>query len=222
LFAKEGFYFVIPSIIFNIFIITLLNYLFQSWFPFFGWFFSPTFVLTAFFIFFFRNPSRKPEGDGILAPTDGIVMSIDHDQNKLTFFIELAASDVHTQKSPVDGTVKQVEKIKGKHYPIYFINKGDSNTQYSIPSNKNARINIDMIDSEGTKMRITQISGIVARRCKSYVKPGDTVKRGQNIGIIMFGSLLKFELEGKFDVCINLRKHVKGGKHVLAKKVNNS
>ncbi|MHA1310228.1 MAG: phosphatidylserine decarboxylase [Candidatus Helarchaeota archaeon] len=219
MFAKEGFYIVIPSFIVNTFVIILFNYLFNNWFPLFGWFFSPLFILTAFFTFFFRNPPRTPEGDGILAPTDGTIMSIKSEGNKLEMFIELAASDVHTQRAPSDGKILSVERIKGSHHPIYFINKGEINSEYIVPANKNARINIEMIDSDGLPMKIILIAGIFARRCKAYVKPGVEVKRGQNIGIIMFGSLLKFELVGKFKIIKKVGDHVKAGKHVILKKV---
>ncbi len=218
MFAKEGFYFVIPSIIINIFIIIIFNYLYSSWFPYFGWFFSPLFILTAFFIFFFRDPSRKPEGDGLVAPTDGTVMSIEKNEGKITMFIELAASDVHTQKSPCDGKIVNIEKIKGAHHPIYFINKGNVNNGYVIPSTKNARNIIDIEDKNGTKIKITQIAGIIARRCKTYVKSGEFVKRGQRIGIIMFGSLLKLEVEGEYEITTQVGSHVKGGKHVILRK----
>jgi len=210
MYAKEGLYFVIPSFIFNVFIIWILNYIYNDLFPYFGWFYSPLFVLTAFFIFFFRDPPRKPEGDGILAPTDGTIISIQKENNKTIIFIELAASDVHTQKSPVNGKILNVEKIKGKHHAIYFVNKGKTNDNKNNKAiKKNARINIDMIDEQGIKMRIVQIAGAIARRCKAYVKPGDIVKRGQKIGIIMFGSLLKFELEGNYEILKGIGNHVK-------------
>ena len=219
MFAKEGLYFIIPSIVINIFIIYLFNYLYYDWFPYFGWFFSPTFILTAFFIFFFRDPSRTPDGEGILAPTDGTVMFIKQEKSIVTIFIELAASDIHTQKSPINGKILNVERIKGAHHPIYFIDKGKTDNDYRIPVSKNARINIDMVDDEGMKMRIVQISGAVARRCKAYIKPDDIVNRGQKIGIIMFGSLLLFQLEGKFEIVTKVGNHVNGGKHVLLKKI---
>jgi phosphatidylserine decarboxylase len=223
MFAKEGLYFVIPSILINVFIISFFNWfyadVYSTYFPYFGWFYSPLLVLTAFFIFFFRDPDRKPEGDGILAPTDGTVTFVKQEKNKTTIFIELAASDVHTQRSPVEGKILNVEKIKGAHHPIYFVNTSKSENEYTIPVNKNERIKIDMVDTNGVKMKITQIAGAVARRCRSYVKTGDIVQRGERIGIIMFGSLLKYEIEGQYEIVKGIGEHVKSGKHVLLKRL---
>ncbi|MBD3228842.1 MAG: hypothetical protein GF329_11705 [Candidatus Lokiarchaeota archaeon] len=221
MFAKEGLWFIIPSVIFNVIIIMFFNYFFNTVFggpPIFGWFFSPLFVITAFFIFFFRDPKRTPEGAGILAPTDGTITHIEQKDGKTTLFIELAASDVHTQKAPFNGEVLDVEKIKGAHHPIYFVNKGKE-SEYKIPLKKNERINIEMVDEDGMKVKIVQIAGAVARRCRAYIKPGDDIQRGQKIGMIMFGSLLKFELHGNLEVMKSVGTHVKGGKHVILKKI---
>lgn len=219
-FAREGFYFVVPSILFNIFLILWLNWIWQLVFPLYGFiYFAPLFSFTGFLVFFFRDPGRKPEGTGILAPSDGKIRLIKEEPQKVTFFIELKASNVHTQKSPVDGNIVKVEKIKGKHYPIFLIHDKARDTEYEIPKKKNARNTIDLVDEGGTEMNITQISGVFARRCVTRVKQGDTVKRGKSIGIILFGSLVKFEVKGNFEILVKEGDRIKGGKHLLLRKV---
>ena len=87
---------------------------------------------------------------------------------------------------------------------------------------KNSRAIIEMetqlsnTSSDLTKMRITQISGLLARRCKPYVKVGQEVARGSRVGVIIFGSLVKFEIEDEaLSPTIQIGQKVKAGKTVI-------
>ncbi|MDI6639579.1 MAG: photosystem II reaction center protein T, partial [Methanocellales archaeon] len=69
-------------------------------------------VLVIFFAIFFRDPDRIPEGKGLISPADGVVM---HVGNKVTIFMRLR--DVHVNRAPLPGIVKQIKYLKGMHRP---------------------------------------------------------------------------------------------------------
>jgi len=165
LFAKEGFYIIIPNILINLLIIFILNFIWNSEWndPYFGWNFSPWFFFsTIFLIFFFRNPARKPEGIGILAPADGKITLIKQEKDVITFYIELNVLNVHVQKSPINGKVVNVNKIRGKHNHIFLIHDKARDSDYCIPLTKNSRRIIEIVDDSGIKMSVVQISGVFA------------------------------------------------------------
>ena len=219
MFAREGLYFVVPSFIGNLFIILLLNFCWASVFPFYGLLYAPSlYSSTGYFVYFFRNPRRKPIGPGILSPSDGIITLIMQEENRTIIFIELMASNVHTQRSPVNAKVINVEKIKGKNNPIFLIHDRARENGYKIPLTKNARICHTLESEDGVRMKITQICGVFARRCRTRLNKGQFIKKGKTIGIIMFGSLVKFEIEGKYEVLVKFKDRVRAGHHVLLKK----
>ncbi len=84
--------------------------------------------------------------------------------------------NVHVNRMPLDGIVKDVVHISGAHIPAF-----------RKDSVKNERL-IMTIDTSIGVVKIVQIAGAVARRIVPYVKKGDKLKKGDKIGIIRFGS----------------------------------
>lgn len=175
-------------------------------------------IQLGFFVFFFRDPPRVPDQEGgIPSPADGYVADIITAWDRVTVFFEMHIKNVHVQRAPLAGRVTKVERIKGKHHKVYFFKNKHQITRDSKPIKKNSRAIIELetptpgASESNRKMRITQISGKFARRCKPYVEPGDYVAKGSRVGIILFGSLVKFEIEGT-----DLRPLVQVGDRVKA------
>jgi phosphatidylserine decarboxylase len=92
----------------------------------------------------------------------------------------MSVFDVHINRTPIAGTVKQVVYISGK-----FLN-----AELDKASEDNERQHLVVEGRDGRRVGFTQIAGLLARRIVPFVKPGDMVAAGQRIGLIRFGSRL--------------------------------
>ena len=92
--------------------------------------------------------------------------------------IFMSVFDVHINRTPIAGTIRQVVYISGK-----FLN-----ADLDKASEENERQHILVEGRDGRRIGFTQIAGLVARRIVGFVKAGDMVASGQRIGLIRFGS----------------------------------
>ena len=168
-------------------------------------------ALALFFLWFFRDPPRRvPAGEGMLvSPADGKVTEAEWIEtpsgSRLRLSIFLNVFDVHVNRSPVEGTVTQVNYKKG-----LFLNamRADSN----VLNESNTLV----IEGEGYSVQVKQIAGLLARRIVCFARPGDTVRRGQRFGLIKFGSRVDVLLPADAVLRVRTGDRVKGGSTVLA------
>jgi phosphatidylserine decarboxylase len=168
-------------------------------------------LLAAFFLWFFRDPQRTvPSGSGlIVSPADGVVTSVGRistpmgDRMKLSVF--LSVFDVHVNRSPVAGVVREVRYEKGLFLNAMNPESADKNEQNTV-----------VVAGDGFEVAFKQIAGLLARRIVFNRKVGDRVERGERIGLIKFGSRVDVLMPG--DALIQVKKgdRVKGGASVLA------
>ena len=140
----------------------------------------------AFVVQFFRDPAREiPMQPGIvLSPADGRIVSVgktrdpflDRDALKISVFMNVF--NVHSNRSPVDGVVKNVW-----YHPGAFVNAALDKA--SLENERNA---MHIATAAGENVTCVQIAGLVARRILCYAKAGDKLARGQRYGFIRFGS----------------------------------
>ncbi len=203
--AKEGYRFIIISAL--LFVLSLML----------GWTWMGLFliVLTFAFIGFFRDPERVcPAGVGlIVSPADGKVVRIknlgqgEFSDPAIRVSIFLSPFDVHINRSPVGGRVEQVSYKKGRFLAAY---QDDA-------SEKNEHNFLRIVDSEGRKIGVVQIAGVLARRIVCYVKSGDSLERGQRFGMIMFGSRVDLFLPGDSGIEVTEGQRVKGGESIIGR-----
>jgi phosphatidylserine decarboxylase len=145
---------------------------------------------------FFRDPVRvTPQGDGlIIAPADGLVTMIQRmpvprelagenglgDKPLVRVSIFMSVFDVHINRTPIPGTIRQVVYISGK-----FLN-----ADLDKASEENERQHVVVEGRDGTRVGFTQIAGLVARRIVGFVKPGDMVASGQRVGLTQIAGLV--------------------------------
>ena len=155
-------------------------------------FFWPLLGITLWVAAFFRDPVRTtPIGeDLVVAPADGLVTMIERVPVPRELVADLGAAplvrvsifmsvfDVHINRTPIAGTIRQVVYISGK-----FLN-----ADLDKASDENERQHFVVEGHDGRKVGFTQIAGLVARRIMGFVKIGDMVAAGQRIGLIRFGS----------------------------------
>lgn len=165
---------------------------------------------------FFRDPERHiPDADGlIVAPADGRVVSIadmkgnDGSAKAATrVSIFLSPLDVHINRIPVGGKVVDVRYRSGKFLAAY---KEEA-------SERNERNALDIVDDQGRKIGVVQIAGVLARRIVCRVRPGDSLKRGERFGLIMFGSRTDTYLPSGCRIEVREGQRVKGGETVLGR-----
>ena len=150
----------------------------------FGWS-LPFWLLAVFVVQFFRDPPREvpQQANAVLAPADGRIVKVEkaHDpytgRDALLISVFMNVFNVHSNRSPVDGTVERVEYSRGS-----FVN-----ADLDKASTENER-NAIVIHLDGERITVVQVAGLIARRILCYVKAGDRLARGQRYGFIRFGS----------------------------------
>lgn len=226
-FAKEGYGWVLGFSTFIIVLYWLCTLVNRWWYWILFLLISAPFdVFLIFLGFFFRDPKRIPELSfdsqiSVLSPADGSISAIEVESGNLAYYIEMHLSNVHVTRSHIEGRIKQIVRIKGDHYPIYYL-KPQIGAD-SIAIRKNARVIIDIEDNFGNVSQYIMICGKLARRAKPYVQPGQRVQSGQKIGIIQFGSLIKITLPGNhYNSRVKVSDKVFAGKTILCDRVFDS
>jgi phosphatidylserine decarboxylase len=151
---------------------------------------------------FFRYPEREVNrGDHILSTADGRVVAIEEvneteyfDEKRLMVSIFMSPFNVHVNWYPFDGDIKY-----SKYHPGRFLI-----AHHPKSSELNECTSVVLEGKPGDNVLIRQVAGFLARRIICYSKAGDTVKQGEEMGIIRFGSRVDFflPLDTKIDVKI--------------------
>ncbi len=187
----------------------------------------PMVGVTIWVAAFFRDPVRSvPRGDElIIAPADGLITLIrevpppremagegglgDGPMTRVSIF--MSVFDVHIQRSPIEGIIRQVIYISGK-----FLN-----ADLDKASEDNERQHILVERRDGLKIGYTMIAGLIARRIVPFVKAGDTVVAGQRVGLIRFGSRVDVYLPAGTAPRVALGQRTTAGETILGVIGNN-
>jgi phosphatidylserine decarboxylase len=121
--------------------------------------------------------------------------------------IFLSPLDVHINRMPVAGRVQDVRYQPGSFLPAY---KAEA-------SLRNERNSLEVIDPQERLFGIVQIAGVLARRVVCWVRPGDTLRRGDRFGLIMFGSRTDLYLPPGCKIEVSEGQKVKGGETIVAR-----
>jgi phosphatidylserine decarboxylase len=203
--VREGYWFGLPPLLIGILLMAMSR----------GWTFGAggVLVLVGLFVFaFFRNPDRNiPDEPGaMVCPADGrVVVAKEEAYNgragkRVSIF--LAIWNVHVNRAPAAGTITRLE-----YKPGTFLAAWDENA--SLQNEQNVFIQA----TEYGEIVYKQIAGWVARRVVSWKKAGDTVARGERIGLVRFGSRVDVWLPAEAEIAVRVGDHVRGGSSVLAR-----
>jgi len=171
----------------------------------------PLLLLAAFFLWFFRDPERQiPTLSGaVVSPGDGKVTDVSQiaadgvSRTRISIF--LSVFDVHVNRSPLAGVIRDVRYQHGKFLNAMSSHSAEQNEQ-----------NIVTVEGEGRTVIFKQIAGLIARRIVFNFKVGDTVGCGQRVGLIKFGSRVDVLFDSDAAIQVKPGDRVKGGSSVLA------
>jgi phosphatidylserine decarboxylase len=159
-------------------------------------------LLAAFVAFFFRNPRREIPLDPrvIVSPADGRVVKVERVGNVTRLSIFLSIFNVHVNRSPIAGRIEAIDYRRGKFKAAFDHSASVENER-----------NVIMVTQGNIKLVFTQIAGLIARRIVCWKKVGDTVGKGELIGLIRFGSRVDVLFPAGTDVTVEKGARVRGG-----------
>lgn len=173
-------------------------------------------AITAFYLWFFRDPSRTPPEDEqlVVAPCDGIVddiCEIEHCEwlggPARRIGISLSLFDVHLNRAPIDALVTQTHYHRGVF----------RNAQRKGDHADNEQFWTVFTPERGAPIAVRQIAGPMARTIVNEARLGEPVARGERFGMIKFGSRTELYLpaDAKDRLLVTTGHRVRGGETAL-------
>jgi phosphatidylserine decarboxylase len=175
-------------------------------------------IATAWCAYFFRDPERvTPLRQGlIISPADGRISAIEKVvpppelelnrelHTRISVFMNVF--DVHVNRAPVESRISKVTYIPGA-----FLN-----AELDKASEDNERQAFTLELSDGLKIGVVQIAGLIARRIVKFVNDGEHLGVGQRIGLIRFGSRVDVYLPAAVSPLVAVGQRAIAGETVFA------
>lgn len=159
---------------------------------------------------FFRDPDRAIPAvvNGVLAPADGRVMSVEDAVDpfvgpSVRVAIFLSPLDVHVNRAPIAGVVADTAYTPGR-----FVAAWDP----AAEANERCAVRLQ---GEHARVTVVQIAGVVARRIVCRVGAGDKLAAGQRFGMIRFGSRTDCYMPRTTEITVRVGESVRGGQTVI-------
>lgn len=174
----------------------------------------PLIALGAFALYFFRNPERRCEQPNNVAcsPADGKVIVVGPAPAELTeqglsqqVSVFMSVFDVHVNRAPTDGTLID-----------YRYNPGRKISAFKDKASLENEQNLSLWQGPAGRIALKQIAGLIARRIVFDHSPGATVRRGDRIGLIRYGSRVDVFLPDDAEVLVQIGDRVRAGESPLA------
>ncbi len=210
---KEGFLMLIGTAVSCTVICGLIFWLAPRLFPFIAAICIALFILI---LQFFRNPVRKIEEFNdklVYAPADGKVVVIEetteseyfHDR-RVQISIFMSPLNVHVNRNPLSGVIKYFRYHEGKYLVAWHPKASTENERTTT-----------VIDTGHSQILFRQVAGALAKRIIAYVKEGDYVRQGDDMGFIKFGSRVDVYLPLDAEILVNIDQKAFGNQTVIAK-----
>jgi phosphatidylserine decarboxylase len=169
------------------------------------------FLVLAFLVLnFFRDPERAipTHAQAIISPADGRIVQVVQESYEgspvCRVSIFMSPLDVHVNRAPIAGVVKEVSYRKGAFRVAMEEAASVENEQ-----------NVFTLEGEQGRIVVKQIAGILARRIVFWKRPGDSLARGERVGLIKFGSRVDVLMEPDVTLSIKVGDHVRAGSSIL-------
>lgn len=174
-------------------------------------------AFATFTLYFFRdpNPTTPNIPSAIVSPAQGKVDLMDETTEeeflggrcrRVSIFLSII--DVHVQRAPITGQLAYSKHKEGRFLSATKSDCGEFN--------ENILLGFASSELPGRKLSVRLIAGLLARRINVWAQTGETVHRGELIGLIQFGSRVHVYLPLDATVHVKLGDHVKVGETLLA------
>ncbi|MCL2567723.1 MAG: phosphatidylserine decarboxylase [Alphaproteobacteria bacterium] len=174
-------------------------------------------ILTVWCVSFFRDPDRiTPQLDSlIIAPADGKIIKVEKvippaelgiGEEMLKISIFMNVFNVHVNRTPCSGVIDKI-----LYYPGKFIN-----ASFDKASVDNERQSFIMTTNSGHTVAFVQIAGLVARRIVKFIEEDTSVKVGEKVGLIRFGSRVDVYLPADTTPFVAVGQTTIAGETILA------
>jgi phosphatidylserine decarboxylase len=174
-------------------------------------------ILTAWCIYFFRDPQRVTPTDDrlVVSGADGRISAVgpaippaelelgSAEMTRISVFMDVFSC--HINRAPVRGRVRRIV-----HRPGKFLN-----AELDKASVDNER-NCLLIDSPNGEVGVVQIAGLVARRIVCWTEEQHDLAIGERFGLIRFGSRLDVYLPKSAVPRVAIGQQAVAGETVLA------
>lgn len=174
--------------------------------------------MTVWCYYFFRDPVRSvaQKSGLVLSPADGVVSLItktvpppemllgDKPLTRVSVFMNVF--NCHVNRAPMAGQVIAITYHHGK-----FVN-----ASLDKASEHNERNSITIEAADKSRIGVTQIAGLVARRIVCFTKVGGGLSVGERFGLIRFGSRLDVFLPEGVEPAVGLGQTAVAGETILA------
>ncbi len=166
-------------------------------------------IITSFVAFFFRDPDRRVlsfSEKQILSPADGKVVEVRDVGNSIKVAIFMSLLDIHVNRVPVSGTIKDVIHTSGR-----FLR---ADLEKASQMNEKNRV-VLIPDNQIEPFVLIQIAGLIARRIVCWVKEGDRVVAGHRFGLICFCSRVELFMDKRCNIIVEPGQKVKAGIDII-------
>ncbi len=174
-------------------------------------------ILTAWCVYFFRDPERVTPTDDrlVVSPADGVVSAVGPavpprelgmgaaEMTRISVFMNVFSC--HVNRSPVRGRIERIE-----HRPGAFLNA--ELDKASVENERNGLV----IDSPNGPIAVVQVAGLVARRILCWAEAGGALAIGERFGLIRFGSRVDVYLPAAAVPRVAIGQTAVGGETVIA------
>lgn len=163
---------------------------------------------------FFRNPFRNTiiNENHVIAPADGKVVVIEEVEENEYFkdkrrqvSIFMSPVNVHVNRNPIAGVVKYAKYHPGKYLVAWHPKSSTENERTTV-----------VIANSKAEVLFRQVAGALAKRIVYYVKEGELVEQGAEMGFIKFGSRIDLYLPLSAKIDVQLQQKTRGGETVVA------
>jgi phosphatidylserine decarboxylase len=167
-------------------------------------------ALACLLLNFFRDPERKipSQAEAIVSPADGRIVQVAQESYEgrpvCRVSIFMSPLDVHVNRAPIAGIIKEVAYHKGAF--------GFASREAASAKNEQ---NVFTLEGEQGRIVVKQIAGILARRIVFWKRPGDSLARGERVGLIKFGSRVDVLMDPDVALSMKIGDHVRAGSSIL-------
>lgn len=174
----------------------------------------PLLALGLFGLYFFRNPVRScPSADGVAcSPADGKIIKVGDAPKDMVrrglpqqVSVFMNVFDVHVNRATIAGELVE-----------YSYNPGRKISAFKEKASLENEQNLSVWEGPVGRIALKQIAGLVARRIVFDFSPGDSVRRGDRIGLIRYGSRVDIFLPDQATVLVKEGDRVRAGESAIA------